>query len=84
MQQSLAEPSCYRGDSMAELRKFDLPGVGLKCGACDAILPKVSRTVTTEGFVTRERICEHCGKVNTTSERVINTRDRRRYFTGNE
>jgi len=61
------------------MKEFQLPGVGLKCGACGAILPTVSRTMKTEGFVTRERVCVSCGKVNTTSERVINSREMRRY-----
>ena len=64
---------------MTDLREFSLPG-GIKCGACGEVLPRVNRTLTTEGFITRERICPACGKVNTTSERVINTRDRRRYM----
>lgn len=61
------------------MKEFQLPGVGLKCGACSATLPSVTRTFKTEGFVTRERICPACGKVNTTSERVINAREMRRY-----
>jgi len=66
---------------MKERNHFHLPGNGLKCGHCDAALPRVHRTVTTEGFITRERICDDCGKINTTSERIINTRERRGYFT---
>ncbi|GDY10191.1 hypothetical protein LBMAG52_36790 [Planctomycetia bacterium] len=61
------------------LRTFSLPG-GVKCGNCDAVLTRVNRTVTTQGLVMRERVCESCGKLNTTSERVINTRERRRYL----
>lgn len=66
---------------MAEFRKFDLPGVGLKCSGCGTVLPNVNRTVKTDGFITRERICIKCGMVSTTSERVINTRERRAYFS---
>ena len=64
---------------MAEQRTFQLPGGGLKCGKCQAVLPRVSRTIKTPGFVTRERVCPQCGEVNTTSERVINTRSRGGY-----
>lgn len=67
---------------MADNRQFQLPGGGLKCGGCGRTLLHVNRTIKTAGFVTRERICEHCGKINTTSERIINTRDRRGYFSG--
>jgi len=65
------------------LRIFDLPGSGLKCGnaECGETLPRVARTITTDGFITRERICPACGMVNTTSERVINTREKRTYFS---
>ena len=68
---------------MAELKSFQLPGGGLKCGdaECQSVLPTVARTITSDGWITRERICPQCGKVNTTSERVINTRERRRYMT---
>lgn len=66
---------------MGEASEFRLPGSGLLCGQCGEVLPRVHRTVTTVGFVTRERICPKCGKLNTTSERVINTRDRRGYFS---
>ena len=63
---------------MAEQRTFQVPGGGLKCGKCQAVLPRVSRTIKTPEFVMCERICLQCGEVNTTSERVINTRSRRR------
>ncbi len=53
---------------------FQLPGGGLKCGKCGTTLPNVSRTIKSPGFVTRERICPQCGQVNTTGERVLNTR----------
>lgn len=66
---------------MGEFREFSLPGSGLRCGKCNAALTRVHRTITTPGFVTRERICQQCGQLNTTSERVINTRDRRGYFS---
>ena len=59
------------GDNVAD---FQLPG--LKCGDCNATLPRVTRTVKTEGFITRERICPECGKLNTTGERVMNVRER--------
>ena len=61
-------------------RTFQLPGSGLKCGKFDAVLLRASRTIKTPGFVTRERICPQCGEVNTTAERVINTRSRRQYL----
>ena len=64
--------------AVVEQRTFQLPGGGLKCGKCEAVLPRVSRTIKTPGFVTRERVCPQCGEVNTTAERVINTRLRRR------
>lgn len=67
---------------MDDRRTFNLPGAGLKCDNCGGELPRVHRTVTTNGFVTRERICTRCGYINTTSERVINARERRRYFSG--
>lgn len=68
---------CQGGGDMAD---FVLPG-GLKCGDCQTALPSVWRTVTTPGFVTRERLCPKCGKINTTSERVINVRERRGRFS---
>lgn len=67
---------------MAEHREFQLPGGGLKCAACGCVLHRVSRTVTTPGFVTRERICPGCGKINTTSERILNVRERKGFFSG--
>lgn len=63
------------------MAEFKLPGSGLKCGKCNSILPTVSRTVKTPGFLVRERICPKCSQLNTTSERVINTRDRRGFFS---
>jgi len=66
---------------VGEHREFQLPDSGLTCGECGTVLPRVSRTITTPGFITRERICPACKKINTTSERVINTRDRRGYFS---
>lgn len=62
-------------------RTFNLPGHGLRCEKCDSSLPRVHRTVTTDGFVTRERICPECGALNITAERVIHARDRRKYFS---
>lgn len=59
---------------MAERRLVKLPGCGLHCGKCDAVLPSVHRTIDTPGFITRERKCPNCGELNVTSERVINTR----------
>lgn len=59
---------------MIERRAVQLPGAGLHCGKCDAVLPSVHRTIDTPGFITRERKCPNCGELNTTSERVINTR----------
>ncbi len=66
---------------MGDNIKFRLPGGGLECGHCGATLTRVHRTVTTPGFVTRERKCEQCGKLNTTSERIVNTRDGRGNFS---
>ena len=62
---------------MPDLPKFELPGIGLKCGKCGDILPQVDRTVKSAGFVIRERICPGCGSLNSTTERVIATRERR-------
>lgn len=61
-------------------REIQLPGRGLKCAGCGALLPKVYRTITTAGFITRERICPQCDKVNTTGERVLNVRERKGGF----
>lgn len=63
-----------------EHRTFQLPGAGLKCGACQTVLPTVARTVQSPGFVRRERVCPKCGLLNETTERVIQTREKRRYF----
>ena len=63
-----------------DLRTFTLPG-GVKCGHCGAVLLRVNHTRTSDGLVMRERICETCGKLNTTSERVIDTRNRKRYLS---
>lgn len=76
MQIRLSEHLRYRGG--VDVDEFQLPG-GLKCGSCNATLPSVWRTIKTMGFVTRERICPQCGKINTTSERVINVRERGRF-----
>jgi hypothetical protein len=66
---------------VSNLPEFKLPGVGVKCGKCGEVLPRVNRTIKTPGFITRERICDGCGHVNTTSERVIATRKLRAYFS---
>lgn len=58
---------------------FHLPGYGLRCAKCGEVLPSVARTITTDGFVTRERRCPGCGEVNITAERVIHAREPRRY-----
>ena len=63
------------------MREFVLPGSGLKCGNCGETLPIVNRTIKTPGFVTRERRCTKCGMINTTSERVINTRNKKGKFS---
>lgn len=82
MLRNRSEHSSYReAFAVGEQREFQLPGGGLKCGNCQTTLPNVSRTIKTAGFLTRERICPKCGKLNTTSERVINVRDRRGYFS---
>ena len=81
-QKKKSERSLYQeGCDVGEHRTFQLPGGGLKCGDCGETLPTVFRTVTTPGFVTRERICPKCGKINTTAERVINVRDRKGFFS---
>jgi len=81
-QRRKSEHSHYLAErDVGDNREFQLPGSGLKCGHCGKILQKVHRTITTPGFVTRERICIECGKLNTTAERIINTRDRRGNFT---
>lgn len=67
---------------MGEMREFQLPGgSGLKCEKCGAWLTRVHRTLTTAGFITRERICPECQTLNTTSERVINARKIRGRFS---
>lgn len=65
---------------MGDHKEFQLPGYGIKCGHCGSLLPRVSRTIIDFGFVRRERTCPQCFKLNVTSERVINTRDRRKKF----
>lgn len=57
-----------------ERRIAETPGSGLKCGKCKAVLPSVTRTIETPGFINRERKCPSCGELNITDERVIHTR----------
>lgn len=84
MAQGTVEHSHSQGLGMAE-RVFKVPGSGLRCGNCNEFLSSVYRSIPSPGFMTRERVCSHCGKINTTSERVIETRDKRRQtFSGNE
>lgn len=59
---------------------MQIPGRGLQCCNCGCVLPTVYRTVTTPGFITRERICPQCNMINTTSERVLNVRERKGGF----
>ncbi len=60
---------------------FHMPGYGLKCASCGTALPTVSRTTTTDGFITRERRCPNpqCGEINITTERIIAVREPRGY-----
>lgn len=62
-----------------ERRVFQLPGMqsGLLCDRCKKPLGHVYRTKPSEGFKLREFICPHCQAINTTSERVIGSRERR-------
>lgn len=63
----------------SERRIVQLPnGVGLPCRKCGAALPAVTRTITSEGFVIRERKCPECKELNITDERVISSRPTRR------
>ena len=55
---------------------FNLPGYGLRCAKCGMELNRVYRTKTSDGFKLRERICQACGEVNTSAERVIASRGR--------
>jgi len=81
VQEHKEKSSSYQaGCGVAEWRSFQLPGAGLQCGHCGEFLPRVFRTITSRGFITRERICPKCGKINTTSERVLNTRNRKGSF----
>ena len=65
---------------MGEREPFKLPG-GLSCQHCGEILTRVNHTRTTAGFVLRERHCQACGRINTTSERVVATRERHGKFS---
>jgi len=64
--------------SVAE-RVFQLPG-GLPCQHCGEVLTRVQHTRTTPGFILRERHCPSCGRINTTSERIVAVRERRGKF----
>lgn len=65
---------------MVENETFKLPGQdGLKCSNCGEVLPRVTRTVKTPGFITRERICLACNSLNITAERVIASRPRNNF-----
>ena len=55
---------------------------GLKCGHCGERLASVSKVTNEGGFKVRRRMCECCGQVNITMERVVNTYQVRRYFSG--
>lgn len=81
LQASLGGHSPCLGVSVAE-RVFELPGGhGLTCQHCGAPLTRVNHTRTTQGFIFRERHCEACNKINTTSERIVAVRDRKRKFS---
>lgn len=68
----------YLGASVAE-RVFQLPG-GLPCQHCGEVLTRVQHTRTTPGFILRERHCPACGRINTTSERIVAVRERHGKF----
>lgn len=59
------------------LRTFNLPGTGLRCGNCNAVLAGVEDTRRTEGLIVRRRYCP-CGHINETVERVIGSHPHRR------
>lgn len=63
---------------MSELKTFALPN-GITCGKCGAAVG-VKHTRTIPGLVIRERICQACGTMNKTIERVFETRDLRKYL----
>ena len=79
-QQNSAKHSHYPEASVGEREQFRLPG-GLSCQHCGEILTRVNHTRTTAGFVLRERHCQACGRINTTSERVVATRERHGKFS---
>ena len=60
---------------------FKLPTSGLCCQHCGEALPRVHHTRTTRGFILRERICPRCDRINTTSERILSVRKRKRTFS---
>ncbi|MFO0203711.1 MAG: hypothetical protein ACK528_11350 [Alphaproteobacteria bacterium] len=60
-------------------RVFQLPG-GLPCQHCGEVLTRVQHTRTTPGFILRERHCPACGRINTTSERIVAVRERHGKF----
>ena len=70
------------GVSVAD-RVFQLPG-GLPCQNCGEILTRVNHTRTTPGFILRERHCPACGRINTTSERIVAIRERRGKFNDSQ
>ena len=71
-------PLHYQGAPVAD-RVFHLPG-GLPCQHCGELLTRVQHTRTTPGFILRERHCPACGRINTTSERIVAVRERRGKF----
>ena len=72
-----AGPSLYLEPSVHDdRRQFQLPHSGLSCQHCGEHLPRVSHTRTTPGFILRERHCSKCGRIITTSERIVGTRER--------
>lgn len=63
------------------MSKFDMPNAGIQCVRCNAELKSVYRTRKSQGFIIRERICESCGEVNKTCERIVHgNRGSGRYF----
>ena len=69
------------GCDVANGEAFRLPHSGLCCQHCGEQLTRVNHTRTTAGFILRERICPRCDRINTTSERILSVRVRKRTFS---
>lgn len=61
---------------------FKLPG-GLKCGnpKCGKYFRSPDKRINGNGFIMRVFTCPHCDCVNESFERVLNTREKRSYFS---